>query len=74
MSNTTDEPKVPIAFVPFIVQFAYIRGLYKDRLFSIAAMEYKAYVAGLQVIRDSIIKKYVDSDISVFTPEKVVEI
>jgi len=74
MSNDTDEPKVPLAFVPFIVQFAYIRGLYKDRLFGVAAAEYKSYIANLQVMRDSIIKKYAELYESALTPVKVVEI
>ena len=72
MSESTDEPQVPAAFVPLIAQYAFIRGLYKDRLYGVASGEYKSYITSLQVVRDIIIEKYAEMLDSERFPDSVV--
>jgi hypothetical protein len=60
MSADTDEPEIPESFIPWIIQYAYIRGLIRDKKYATAAKAYKRYMEEMQYARNNIIKKYAD--------------
>lgn len=58
LSNSTDEPTIQPEFIPLMVQYAYIQGLIKDRLFAKAGLAYREYISTLQRIRQDTIDRY----------------
>lgn len=61
MANSTDEPQIPSAFVPWIQQFAVIRGLWRDHKFASAARMYALYIAQMKQARLQLLRKYATS-------------
>lgn len=61
MANDTDEPQIPADFIPWIVQFAYIRGLIRDKKYASAAMAYQMYMNAMMIARNNMMRKYADT-------------
>lgn len=73
MSDTTDEPQVPKAFIPLIVNFAFYRGLLKMGMFAKSAQAYSAYINGLQEARSNVVRKWKNTLADTKVPDKTVE-
>jgi hypothetical protein len=60
MSADTDEPEIPVGFIPLILKYACIRWLMRDKKYASASVEYKEYINSLTIARNNIVKKYSD--------------
>jgi hypothetical protein len=69
MTDDTDEPQVPRAFIPLIVRYAFCRGLLKSFLFTKGAHVYADYITQLQIARDSVIRKYRNEVVETVVPD-----
>ncbi len=71
LSSDTDKPVLPNEFIPWIVQFAFIRGLIRDKKYASAAMIYKVYIDAMKIARDNMMKKYADARTDFEIPDAI---
>jgi len=71
MSETTDEPQIPVSLHYLVIKYAYCRALMKDGLLKNAGFVYANYVYDLENIRSSIVEKYQDRKSEYKLPDRI---
>jgi hypothetical protein len=61
MSADTDEPEVPEFLIPWIIEYATIHGLLRNKKYASVSLRYGVYAQNIAMIRNTILAKYADT-------------
>lgn len=61
LTSDTDEPEIPVAFIPWVIEYAHIRALMRDKQWGKAAYRYSQYITDMAMARSNVLRKHANS-------------